>query len=425
MNKYVKLLILIAFIILAVCVQYHRKVIFNDSEVEKIFKFTRNPNPQILNIEKMDVLPEFNPKSIEDYEIDLIGKDLSNVNLDNRYDDLMYARFNKDTIWSGKLPQGFNPLEIMENGKNPGLDTRDLHKQGVNGKGIGIAIIDSALLVNHIEYKDNLKYYEEINLRNYEASYHGLLVASIAVGKTVGVAPDADLYFIATESTDSDGKISYMNTAEAIDRVLEINKSLSERNKIRVISISNGWIEGQKGYTEITAAINRAKEEEIFVISSMLLGDYGYFFDGLGRNPANNTNNLSSYEPNILYRDYYYTENNIYKFFENRALSKFKLKREITDILYVPMDSRTFASPFGEEDYIFERRNGWSVCSPYLAGLYALACQVYPNVTPNLFWETSLKTGDSITFTKNNKQITMERIINPKRLIESLKNYEK
>ena len=60
---------------------------------------------------------------------------------------------------------GFNPDSIMEIGKNPGLNVRKLHKAGITGKGVGIAIIDQNLLVDHCEYKDQLRMYEEIHVQ--------------------------------------------------------------------------------------------------------------------------------------------------------------------------------------------------------------------------------------------------------------------
>jgi subtilisin family serine protease len=93
----------------------------------------------------------------------------------------------------------------MELGKNPGFDLDKLHSSGITGKGVSIAIIDQALLVDHEEYKDNLKMYEEIHWpsdKNDQAQMHGSAVTSIAVGKTVGVAPGADLYYIAEQHGD-------------------------------------------------------------------------------------------------------------------------------------------------------------------------------------------------------------------------------
>jgi hypothetical protein len=57
------------------------------------------------------------------------------------------------------------------------------------------------------------------------------------------------------------------------------------------------------------------------------------------------------------------------------------------------MDSRTTASPTGKEDYVFYRQGGWSWAIPYLAGMYTLAVQVKPDITPEEFWDTALNTG--------------------------------
>jgi hypothetical protein len=60
------------------------------------------------------------------------------------------------------------------------------------------------------------------------------------------------------------------------------------------------------------------------------------------------------------------------------------------------MDSRCTASPTGNEDYVFYREGGWSWSIPYIASLYALACQVRPQITPEVFWAKAIETGDSV-----------------------------
>jgi subtilisin family serine protease len=96
----------------------------------------------------------------------------------------------------------------MELGKNPGLDIRQLHEQGITGRGVGIAIIDQTLLVDHQEYVNQLRLYEEgsdIQGGWLQTQMHGPAVASIAVGKTTGVAPEADLFYIATSMCNTTG----------------------------------------------------------------------------------------------------------------------------------------------------------------------------------------------------------------------------
>jgi subtilisin family serine protease len=83
---------------------------------------------------------------------------------------------------------------IMELGKNPGLGIRTLHQMGITGKGVYIGLIDQGLLTQHVEYKDRLRFYEEIHCLDDEATMHGPATASILAGKTAGVAPEATLY---------------------------------------------------------------------------------------------------------------------------------------------------------------------------------------------------------------------------------------
>jgi hypothetical protein len=298
----------------------------------------------------------------------------------------------------------------MEIGKDPGLGMQALHEQGINGQGVGIAIIDQTLLVDHIEYKDRIRVYEEaddITGGWVEVQMHGPAVASIAVGKTVGVAPQADLYYIATGNCGSAASIAdwdFSCRARAIQRLVEINKSLPSDRKIRVISMSIGWAPQSKGYDEITAAVNDAKKAGIFVISTSISQTYGLNFHGLGREPLADPNEFQSYEPGLWWQNDFYRQGSL------------------KSTLLVPMDSRTTASPTGTEDYVFYRAGGWSWSVPYLAGMYALAVQVRPEITPEEFWATALQTGKTIQIQHNGKDYDFGVILDPQKLIGAIKN---
>lgn len=70
---------------------------------------------------------------------------------------------------------------------------RQLHQKGITGQGISIAIVDQTLLVDHVEYRDRVLYYDDFGTGK-SSSMYGPTVASIAVGKTTGVAPAANLF---------------------------------------------------------------------------------------------------------------------------------------------------------------------------------------------------------------------------------------
>jgi len=84
------------------------------------------------------------------------------------------------------------------------------------------------------------------------------------------------------------------------------------------------------------------------------------------------------------------------------------------------MDSRTTASPGGTGEYVFYRRGGWSWAIPYAAGVYALATQAKPTLTPDEFWSVAMKTGRTIELEHDGKTLPFGLILDPVALIASL-----
>lgn len=373
----------------------------------------RHPEPVDFSAYYLELtsIPIFDPSSTDIFQIDLRSRDLAKIDMTASLTDLLYADFDSKTQWpaSSKMPVGFDWQKIMETGKDPGLGIRAVHDQGITGRGVGIAIIDQTLLVDHVEYNDRVRVYEEADdITNgwLDATMHGAAVASIAVGKTVGVAPDADLYFIA-DSMCSDGTYEsndYACLAKSVRRIIEINESLPAGRKIRVLSISVGWGPKSNGYDEIMAAMKEAETAGIFVINVVLDQTYGWTFMGLGRDLRSDPNNFQSYKPGSWWQSRFYQQ----------GLSK--------DTLLIPMDSRTTASPTGFEDYVFYSQGGISWSVPYLAGMYALAAQVNPDITPEEFWKTALKTGKTIQLQHDSKDYEFGVILDPQALIAAIKD---
>jgi hypothetical protein len=359
----------------------------------------------------------YDPASIDLWQVDLRTQDLSQLDLRLSLNDLMAAAtFDERTIWppASKLPASFNPQRIMDLGKNPGLGVHDLHARGITGQGIGIAIIDTPLLVDHQEYRRQLRLYEEIysDDADYQkpANFHASAVASLAVGQSLGVAPEADLYFIATDwvdRQDANGSYRYDFTqvAQAIRRVLEINQQLPSDRKIRLISYSFGWLPTDKGYDEVTAAVDEARAQGVFVIcvTPTLENIYGFKSYGLERAPLANPDKFVAYFRPLLCDLYG---------------SSYTLCQ--SGRLLVPMNSRTAASPMGQDEYVFFRLGGEDWTVPYLAGMYALAAQVEPGITPERFWELALQTGRSVNINGTSGDYTLGPILDPGALIGAL-----
>ncbi|MBL4937080.1 S8 family serine peptidase [Clostridium sp. YIM B02515] len=376
--------------------------------------------PVESNLDKMYELPAFyedfpSPEKLRLIQVDLRRKDLSELDLKGRSKDLFNAYFDSTTKWPSKdkMPEDFTPEKVLELGKDPGLGISKLHKEGITGKNIGIAILDSPLKNKHVDYNERIKHYEEMFNPIDDNLEHGPAVTSIAAGKSVGVASEADIYYFADDNdyTDKNGNTrnDFEKVAKVIDRVIEINKTLPEDKKIRVISMSEGCGPEDKGYKEFKDAVSRAGKEGIFAISSILEDTHGFKFSGLGRFPADDNNNVSSFVNG--------------KFYQNK-LSKFtseEFLKSVKDYLYFPMDSRAVAGPNSDNEYIFYRFGAYSWVVPYISGLYALSCEVNPKVTPELFWKTALETSKETKFDYKSKTYEIKHVVSPVDLIEKLR----
>jgi hypothetical protein len=361
-------------------------------------KIDHRPAPWDLHRGFLESVPNYDPANPSGWQVDLRGYNLSRLDLREAGASLQHAVFDDKTLWPApdRLPRDFDRARIVELGKNPGLGVRSLHAKGITGRGVGIAIVDTPLLTEHQEYAARLRLYEEINVHpNTEAHMHGPAVASIAVGKTVGVAPEADLYFIASWPMDlgpnahEEGPTNFAHEARAVRRILQINDQLPAERKIRVLSMSTGWQPGQTGSAEITQAVDEAKAQGMLVICSIVEQVHGFKFHGLGRDPRADPDDFASYRPARLGAQLYARH----------------------DRLLVPMDARTTASPTGKDGYAFYAEGGVSWAIPYIAGMYALAAQVDPKITPERFWALAMKTG---------RTGSLGPILDPAHLVEAL-----
>ncbi len=334
-------------------------------------------------------------------EIDIRYCDMSDVDFTELPEDIINKlSFNDSTIWPSIMPNWFDLEQINKIGKTPGLNVKELHARGITGKGVGLAIIDQPLS-SHQEYKNNIKYYKNFT-RYKEGTMHGTAVSSIAVGKNIGVAPDADLYFVAAQfNVDKQSHIFDAGPiAKAINYILELNKTLPVKSKISIISISRGFTENDKDADRLQTALQNAKKQNVLILTTnhiLAISRNGYYADPY---------DLASYNyPPFWYRDE-----------DMRIISKSKK-------IFVPTDYRVTACETGETDYAYYSDGGFSWGVPYLAGVAALAKQAKPDLKMEDFISIARQTADSVSVKDSTgKPYQVKYFINPKRLIDSLQN---
>ena len=303
---------------------------------------------------------------------------LKKLDLTKEYDNFKNFNFDSLTQWPGpeKLPAGFNPKKLLEDGKNPGLGISALHEQGINGQDVGIAILDQPLLLGHEEYSSRLVRYDATSVRWWlKPQMHGSPIVSIAVGKTCGVAPGAFVFYYAASTTSGKPRIQ----ADWINEIIKYNETATDSKRIRVINISAAP-DGDSAFRE---ARKKAQNAGILVVTcARKFLDYGTLNLIEGRDP----DDPESYIPGGYSGS--------------------------SDVLRVPVGNGTTASHRGINVYTYYRQGGMSWAAPYIAGLAALAFQVNPDLQPRTIIEQLVKTA---THTKAGP------VVNPVGFIEAVR----
>ncbi len=302
-----------------------------------------------------------------------------------------------------RLPKGFDPHRILQNGKNPGLGVRNLHAQGITGKGVSMAIIDQNLLLDHQEYKDKMVYYEDIrqDKRYTAAEMHGPAVVSIAGGKSVGVAPQATLFALSGTFKKMADKQTFnaFPIADALHHITELNAQLPAAQKIRVVSISRGFNPQDNGSEEFEAAKQALEKDGVAVFTT---NDVHTLSRNHSLDDPENTANYC--------RPAYWFGKRDVKF----------LAADIQEVV-VPTDFRVIASETGTGSYVHYANGGLSWAVPYVAGLYALGVQVYPQLTKEIFVKAANETATVRNCEYEGEKFSMP-LVNPVNLINYLKS---
>lgn len=311
---------------------------------------------------------------------------------ENEYnaEDIDTFTFNEGTVLIGNEEL---MAEIMEKGKNPGLSIRELHQEGITGKGINVAIIDQNLLLHHPEFDGKIaEYYDTGCYQGKDnGSMHAPAVTSILVGNTIGVAPDARVYFAAAPSWIGDSEYY----AKGLYWIIDENSKLPEGEKIRVVSVSAAPSgEGSmfsKNLEMWDEAVLAAKEAGILVLDCR-----------------------NSEETGIISPAYYDTEDpdDVTKCTGGFPTMTFMIP---STHIGVPVSFRTVAEEYteGSPSYQYTGQGGLSWGIPYAAGVLAMGWQVNPELGNDQIIEILFETC-SIAKDGSN-------IINPVAFIEAVK----
>lgn len=300
--------------------------------------------------------------SVKKFE-DVRWKDLRKI--ESKIDTSMIKTFwfNEQTIWPKKYASFAKNLLIK--GKNPGLGIRSLHKKGIMGTGVVVAIIDQNLCLDHPEFSGKIIEYHDMgsNQPSNKSTMHGPAVVSLLVGDSIGTAPGAKIYFIAVPGASEDAKYF----ADALNWIVDKNKSLPEGKKIRAVSVSaNPSGLTFKNNKPWDLAFSRAISSGLIIIDCSRKSGI-----------ATGTCCYNIYDPNNVKSCV--------------SLGKYK---DSTRLL-IPCDQRTTAEEYdlGKFSYQFTGRGGISWAEPYIVGVLALGWQLRPDISGNEMLKLVLSTA--------------------------------
>lgn len=347
------------------------------------------------------------PTPMEPFRMDFRHTDASALDLSQLGETLAgSATFDSRTIWPASLPSDFVPSLLLEEGKDPGLGVRALHRQGITGGGVRVAYVGMPLWRGHPEYKHAIARYTEVGTLFFTPWFAEV---SVLAGQSSGVAPGVaiDYYGVQFQKDASSQARTFVYMAAAIDMILSENRTLPPAKRVRVICAPIGANPDEEGYEALHKAYQQARREGVLIVTADMDSLYSYQIFGLGRRPYADPNSVAAFTAGSFWSDFW-------------SKNGGKLEQSGSDIILVPMDARTVAMQTGPYFGYFPQV-GLGVALPWGAGLYALAAQVKPTVTPEEFLRAAHDTGDYITVSRNDRQYQLGPIVNPTKLISSLK----
>jgi subtilisin family serine protease len=315
--------------------------------------------------------------------------DLRRIDFRDQMDWLASLNFNRGTRWPRRanLPPGFDPENLLTSAMNPGLGVRELHRQGITGKGVNVAIIDQPLPGKHPEYAGKILAYYAVG-GDRGSSMHGPAVTSLLVGTRCGTAPDARVFYATARLVDY---------GEALNWILEQNAALPATAKIRVVSVSAGpsgpdsYVTSKIHQDRWDAAFQRAEAAGVLVLDCTKQRGFigSCYYDAT--EPEDVARCRSGYPGSKPW--------------------------PVKEHLLAPASPRTTAEEYdrGARGYQYYGRGGQSWAIPYCAGVLALGWQVRPELTPQQMRE--LLFASAFVTTEGAK------IIDPKAFIKRVRGF--
>jgi hypothetical protein len=333
--------------------------------------------------------------------------DLSRIDLRSYFKLLLSSSFDSRTIWpKDRLPEYFRPELIEVFSKDPGIGIRQAALKGHTAKARGIAIVGPPILPQHDEYNNRLRHYQEFGTVSDTASIDGTSWASITVGQRTGIAFEAWLYYFAVPHEVRDGEHYYdaESLFQALRHIARLISQLPADETLHSLALPYLIDDESPRHEEIQKLLQLLSDDglAVFSRSSSPFGE-GTFVYGLGRDPLRNPEDYMFWRPANYWHEGFET-----------------VLANDEDKLFVPLDTRSLASPTHRDHYALYRYLPEYFLLPYLAACYTLAASSDANLDPQGFWKLAKKHGTHVNLKSGNKSYNLDRVLNMFLLLDAL-----
>lgn len=310
------------------------------------------------------------------------------------------------------------PMEMQEpkpaeptklNTANQLLNIQKLREEGLTGKGVGVAILDTGV-APHPDLEDHIGGFYDLvsdHKKPFDNNRHGTHVSGIVAGNGkssdglyTGIAPEATI--VGIKVLDIFGAGSLSNLIGGIQTAIK-NK---DKYNIKVINMSmGGYIKDPLAKDPVVQAVEKAVEKGISVVVSA--GNAGPYPESI-YSPANSPKviGVGAMNPNT----------NGVAFFSSRGPTKYDGLFK-PDVVAPGVDITSTDN--SSDGYIM--LSGTSMASPMVSGTLALLLQKYPDLSPAELKEILMSSAQPVPKPGYDRNDQGKGMINPPAALKKLK----